>query len=93
MARLKNLKGFSFLIISMKPIQICICIWTWAPRSRVNSVSAMKSRISRLPAVRGEVARNVPGPVAALYGTLDELPRLPYPVIQIPTIVIPVAVL
>lgn len=45
---------------------------------------------SRLPAVSREVARNVAGAVAALHRTLDELPRLPYPVTQFPIKVVAV---
>lgn len=47
-------------------------------------------QICRLPAVCREVARNVSGAVAALDWTLDELPRLPYPVTEFPIKVVAV---
>lgn len=62
-------------------------ICTAADIATANSYSVSDCR---LPAVRREVARNVSGAVAALDWTLDELPRLPYPVTQFPIKVVAV---
>lgn len=42
----------------------------------------------RLPAVSGEIPRNVTGAIAALHGTLDELSRIPYPVTRLSVYVV-----
>lgn len=44
----------------------------------------LRAQEPSLPAMGGEVARYMSGAVAALYGTLDQLSRLPRPVTHFP---------